>query len=200
MATTITEIRAAAQRLADAHRESVSRATALENELNAAVSPIYTAHRTGLDGAAEEEATAKAILQDLIDGAPQLFSRPRSILVDGVKSGYRKAEDELDWDDDTMVINRIRALPELADMAPVLIRTEESLNIAALSELPAALRKRIGVRLIEGADKSYISFADTDVEKLVKAIIADAAKRQDNDDAPKKAKGKAKITKSKEVA
>lgn len=199
MATTINEIRAAAQRLADAHRESVSRATALENELNAAVSPIYAAHRIGLDAAAEEESAAKAILQELIDGAPQLFSRPRSILVDGVKSGYRKAEDELDWDDATMVINRIRALPELADMAPVLIRTEESINVAALSELSATLRKRIGVRLIEGIDKSFIAFADTDVEKLVKAILADAAKRQD-DDTPKKAKGKAKLTKSKEVA
>lgn len=199
MAITLTEIRAAAQRLANAHRESVSRAAALENELNAAIAPIYAAHRTGLDTAAEEEATAKSALQMLIDAAPQLFSRPRSILVDGVKSGYRKAEDELDWDDTTMVINRIRALPELADMAPVLIRTEESLNIAALSELPTTLRKRIGVRLIEGTDKSFISFADTDVEKLVKAILADTAKRQD-DDAPKKTKGKAKLAKSKELA
>lgn len=198
MATTITEIRAAAQRLADAHRESVSRATALENELNAAVSPIYTAHRAGLDAAAEEEATAKAILQDLIDGAPQLFSRPRSILVDGVKSGYRKAEDQLDWDDESTVISKIRALA--LDTESVIIRTVESINVAALDELDGNDLRRIGVRRIPGVDQSFISFTDTDVEKLVKAIMADAAKRQDNDDAPKKAKGKAKITKSKEVA
>lgn len=193
MATTITEIRAAAQRLADAHRESVSRATALENELNKAVTPIYSAHRVGLDAAAEEEASAKASLQALVDAAPQLFSRPRSILVDGVKAGYRKGEDELDWDDAATVIKRIRALPELADMAQVLIRTEETLNIAALAELTSTQRQRIGVRRIAGIDQNFISFTDTDVEKLVKAILADTAKRQDSDDAPKKAKGKAKI-------
>lgn len=193
MATTITEIRAAAQRLADAHRESVSRATALENELNKAVTPIYSAHRVGLDAAAEEEASAKASLQALVDAAPQLFSRPRSILVDGVKAGYRKGEDELDWDDAATVIKRIRALPELADMAQVLIRTEETLNIAALAELTSTQRQRIGVRRIAGVDQNFISFTDTDVEKLVKAILADTAKRQDSDDAPKKAKGKAKI-------
>ncbi|MFZ2269073.1 MAG: host-nuclease inhibitor Gam family protein [Azonexus sp.] len=189
--TTITEIRAAAQRLADAHRESVSRATALENELNKAVTPIYAAHRTGLDTAAEEEASAKADLQALVDAAPQLFSRPRSILVDGVKCGYRKGEDQLDWDDDATVINRIRALA--LDEESVIIRTEESINVAALVALDGNDLRRIGVRRIPGIDQNFISFTDTDVEKLVKAILADTAKRQDSDDAPKKAKGKAKI-------
>lgn len=197
MAPTITEIRAAAQRLADAHRESVSRATALESAISKAVTPIYAMHRTGIDAAAEEEAAAKADLQALIEAAPQLFTRPRSIAQDGIKTGYRKSEDALDWDDDATVITRIRALPELADMAGVLIRTEESLNISALAELDGKHRRQIGIRLIPGIDQPFISFTDSDVEKMVKAILADATKRQGEDDAPAKKKGKAKV---KEVA
>lgn len=192
MTTTITEIRTAAQRLADAHRESVSRATALEHAISTAVTPIYAMHRTGIDAAAEEEAAAKAALQALIDAAPQLFVRPRSIAQDGVKTGYRKSEDALDWDDDATVIARIRALPDLAELAGVLIRTEETLNSAAIAELDARQRRQIGVRLIPGIDQPFISFTDSDVEKMVKAILADATKRQGEDDTPKK-KGKAKV-------
>lgn len=188
----ITEIRAAAQRLATAHRESVSRATVLETAINAAITPLYWQHHAGLDAAAEEEAAAKADLQKLLDAAPQLFSRPRSSTVDGVKFGYRKQEDALDWDDEASVITRIRALPELADLAAVLVRTEEALNIGSLTELTAAQQRKIGVRRISGIDQSFISFGDSDVEKMVKAILADAAKRQGEDEAPKK-KGKTKV-------
>jgi len=189
----LTEIRAAAQRLADARRESVSRATALETAINTAITPIYAMHRVGLDAAAEEEAAARAELQGLVEAAPQLFSRPRSIAQDGVKCGYRKSEDTLDWEDEASVINRIRALPEMAELAALLIRTEESLNVAALSELDAKSRTRLGIRLIPGIDQAFISYTDSDVEKMVKAILADAAKRQGEDDAPAKKKGKAKV-------
>ena len=97
------------------------------------------------------------------------------------------------------VIARIRALPETAEMAAVLIRTEETLNIAALAELPGNLRRRIGVRLVEGVDQSFISFGESDVDKLVKGLIADAAKRQGEDEPAKKSKAKAKA-KTSEVA
>lgn len=193
MAPTLTQIRETAQRLADAHRESISRAAALESAINAVITPIYASHRAGIDAAAEEEAAAKAELQRLIDAAPQLFGKPRSITQDGVKTGYRKSEDTLDWDDDATVIARIRALPELADLAPVLIRTEETLNIAALAELDGNARRKVGIRLIPGIDQPFITFTDSDVEKMVKAILADASKRQGEDDAPAKKKGKAKL-------
>lgn len=192
MAPTITQIRETAQRLADAHRASISRATALEHAINQAITPIYAQHRAGIDAAAEEEAAAKAELQQLVDAAPQLFARPRSITQDGVSTGYRKGEDTLDWDDDAMVIARIRALPELAELATVLIRTEETLNVAALGELDGHARRKVGIRLTQGVDQSFIRFTDSDVEKMVKAILADATKRQGEDE-PTKKKGKAKI-------
>ena len=192
----ITEIRAAAQRLAAAHLETTTRAAVLQDALAKSIKPIYERHRPGIDAAAEEEAAAKADLQALLDAAPQLFKRPRSQTVDCVKAGYRKADDTLDWDDAQNVINRIRAIPELKELAAVLIRTEESLNVPALAELTGEQRRWIGVRRIEGVDQSFITFTDSAADKLMKAIMADAQTRQGEDDAPKK-KGKAKI---KEVA
>lgn len=189
---TLTEIREAAARLAVAHQAAIVATASLQTEVSAAIAPLFKKHKSSIDAAAEEEAAASKALQALLDGSPQLFQRPRSISVDGVRAGYRKADDMLDWDDEANVITRIRALDELKPLAMVLVRTVESLNIAALGELTAAQRRAIGVRRIDGVDQSFISFGDTDVDRLTKALLADAAKRQGEDEAPKK-KGKAKV-------
>lgn len=199
MAPTLTDIRAAAQRLADARRESTTRATALEHALSQAAAPIYNMHRPGIDEAAATEAEANADLLELIKSAPGLFKRPRSLQIDGVKAGYRKEQDGFDFDDEGAVIARIRALDEFDGLAQALIRTEEHLNVDALDTLDAGQRRSLGIRTVSGVDQPFISFADTDVEKLVKALLADAQKRQgDNAEAPAK-KPKAK-SKAKEVA
>lgn len=184
---TLTEIRAAAQRLADARRESTIRATALEHALSQAARPIYTSHRPGIDEAAATEAEAQAELHALLVCAPGKFKRPRSIQVDGVKVGYRKEQDGIDYDDEAAVIARIRALDEFDGLAQALIRTEQHLNAEALETLDAEQRRRLGIRTVTGADQPFISFAETDVEKLVKGILVDAQKRQgDNADTGKK--------------
>lgn len=185
--STLTNIRTAAQRLADARRESTTRATALEHALAQAAAPIYAAHRSGIDEAAAVEAEAHAALLALVETSPGDFKRPRSLIVDGVKAGYRKEQDSLDYDSEEAVIGRIFALDEFESLAQALVRTERHLNIEAIETLDAGQKRLLGIRTITGADQPFISFADTDVEKLVKAILADAQKRQgDTSDAGKK--------------
>ncbi len=185
-------IRQAAQRLGTARLESTTRATALEHELAAAAGPIYKRHREGLDTAAAEEAEAEVALMMLIKAAPQLFKNPRSITVDGVRAGYRKESDGIDFDDEAAVIARIRAFDDLSDLAGVLIRTEEHLNLAAIDQLDGNQRKQAGIRTVTGVDQPFITFTDTPVEKLVKLIIADAAQRQGDKEPAKKSKAKRK--------
>ncbi|HQU78010.1 MAG TPA: hypothetical protein PLU47_00935 [Azonexus sp.] len=193
----ITEIRTAAQRLADARRESTTRATALEHALAQAAQPIYQSHRAGIDAAATDEAEAYAELLALVETSPGEFKRPRSLLVDGVKTGYRKEQDGLDYDSEEAVIARIFALEEFSGLAQALVRIERHLNIEAVETLEARQRRLLGIRTVTGADQPFISFSDTDVEKLVKAILADAQKRQ-GDQADAGAAKKSK--KRKEVA
>lgn len=178
---TLTEIRAAAQRLADARRDSTVRATALEHALSQAAAPIYNAHRPGIDEAAALEAEAHAELLALVSANPGDFKRPRSILVDGVKAGFRKEQDGYDFDDEDAVIARIKVLREFGALAQALVRTEQHLNLEAVEMLDAGQRRCLGIRSVSGADQPFISFADTDVEKLVKAILTDAKKRQGDD-------------------
>lgn len=191
------QIRIAADRLAIAHTATTARAALCQDEIKAAIQPIYDRHRSSLDAAADEEAAAHRALLDLLEAAPNLFVKPRSINVNGVRAGYRKAEDQLDWGEDAALIKRIRALlPEQADL---LIRTEESLVADALVQLDAKQHRALGISRITGADNPYVTVGSADVEKLAQALIADAIRRQGEDEKPKERKGKAKA-KSREVA
>lgn len=192
-------IRDAAQRLAKAHRELTVRAELQQRELADAVAPIAEKHRAGLDEAAAQRAEAEADLEALLKASPSLFQAPRSVTVDGVKCGYRKEEDTLDWGDEDLVIKRIEDLhPELYDL---LVREKKTLVADALAQLETRQLSKIGVRLVTGADRAFISIGDSDVDKLVKAILADAQRRvADEDKAPrKKAKATAK-TRTREAA
>lgn len=191
------DIRQAADRLAIAHTATTARAALCQDEIKAAIQPIHDRHRGSLDSAADEEAAAHRALMDLLESAPQLFVKPRSISVNGVRAGYRKAEDVLDWGDDAALIKRIRALvPAQADL---LIRTEETLVVDALAQLPPGAHQKLGVNRISGADNPFITIGSADVEKLAQALIADAIRRQGEEDKPKERKGKTKA-KSREVA
>lgn len=199
MATpSLDEIRAASDRLAVAHAATSARAALCQDEIKAAIQPIYDRHRSGMDAAAEEEAAAHRALMSLLEAAPQLFEKPRSISVNGVRAGYRKAEDTLDWDDDGALIKRIRAL--LPEQADILIRTEETIVLDAFAQLPATLHRKLGARRITGADNPFITIGSADVEKLAQALIADAIRRHGEEEKPRERKAKTKAKNKQEVA
>lgn len=183
-------IRDAAQTLAARNRLLTELASAQQSAIAKAIEPIIRQFRSAIDNAAAERAEAEAELLRLVEAAPSLFKKPRSITVDGVKTGYRKEEDSLDWSDEKAVIARIgNLLPEAADL---LIRTETTLVKDALGQLTDAHLQRIGVRKVLGADRAFVTVGDSDVDKMVKTILADAARRQGDDEPAKKA-GKTKV-------
>ncbi len=196
MAYTIADIRAAAERLAKTHLEMTIRAKAQEEEIAALVAPVAERHRPGLEAAAEARARAQETLMAMLEASPILFGgKKRSLSVDGVRAGYRKAEDTIDWDDDAQVVARIRSL--IPEQEAILVRTVENLVVDAVAQLDATTQRKIGVRRVPGIDQPFITVGESDVDKLVKTILAGIASRVGEDDAPKARKGKAKV---KEVA
>lgn len=191
---TLADIRVAAENLSARHNDTTACAAIMQAEIKGAIAPILERYKTTLDVYSAAEATAHATLTELLVSAPHLFVKPRSLAVDGVKAGYRKAEDFLDWDDEEVVIKRIHAL--LADQVDLLVRTQHSLVVDALAGLSADILRKIGVRTVTGADSHYIIVGDNDAEKLTKLVIAAAAARQGDDDKPKMVKGKAKAGKA----
>ena len=187
---TLADIRAAAERLSNAHNDSVGIAALLQAEVKNAITPIMERYKNALDQNAAAEAEAQSALDIMLMSAPHLFVKPRSLVVDGVRCGYKKAEDSLTWSDEGAVIAAIKAIKP--EQAPILIRTIESLIIDALAGVDEKDLVSFGIRTVVGVDQRYITIGDNDSEKLTKIVIADAMRRQGEEEVTKTTKGKAK--------
>lgn len=123
----------------------------------------------GIKTALARAAEAEGKLRQVIEAAPELFERPRTLILHGVKVGYRKASGKLVWDDPDQVVALIRK--HYPDQADVLIVIRETPSKSALAQLTVADLKRVGVRVIETGDEVVIAPTDSEVDKLVDALL-----------------------------
>jgi hypothetical protein len=170
--TTLAEIEVATKRLADV-REKLSDAVAA---LNAEFEDSRRRHIRGIKDLSAALAEKASILASMIEGSPELFQKPRTLVLHGIKVGFTKGKGVIAWEDEDQVIKMIRAkFPEQAD---VLIRIRETPNKTALLELPVAELKKIGCTVEETGDVVVIKPVDGEVEKMVKALLAEAMDKE----------------------
>ena len=151
-------LRAARDLLAD-------RATTLQDEIDRATQRKLP----GLRSAVASVAQADANLKTAIAQSPQLFQKPRSVVLHGLKLGFQKGKGKIDWEDDAQVVKLIRRhFPEQFD---VLCKTIEKPIKAALANLTVAELKKIGVSVEETGDVVFVNDSTAGVDKLVKALL-----------------------------
>jgi len=118
---------------------------------------------------------AHEALYQAIEGSPDLFVKPRTVIIAGVRVGLAKGRGRVEIDDEAAVVDRIRRLlPE--EQADLLIRVRESVDRNAVGDLTVADLKRLGIRIEESGDEVVIKAADSSVDKLVAALLKDAAR------------------------
>lgn len=161
------DIQKLTQDVAASRRKLVEKVRELDTK-TAALRRQYLPSIRSLTGkVAESIATLKAA----IDANRSLFARPRSITVDGIKAGLQKQKGKIDWKDDSLVVKLIKKhFPERADE---LIDTVETPNKTALERLTASELKKIGVEIRDSTDEVLIKTTDSDIDKLVKALLKD---------------------------
>lgn len=137
--------------------------------LEAELEQIKRQRLPGIKSALARAAEAEGKLRQVIETAPELFERPKTLILHGVKVGYRKAPGKLVWDDADQVVALIRK--HYPDQADVLIVVRETPSKSALAQLSAAELKRLGVRVIETSDEVVIAPTDSEVDKLVEALL-----------------------------
>lgn len=140
--------------------------------LNDGLAALRKDHIPGIKRALAKAAEAEASLQALIEANPQLFTKPRTVVFHGVKVGYTKGKGQLDFDDADEVVKRIkRLLPEQAD---TLIRVKETPVKEGLLQLTSAELKKLGCSITEAGDQIVIKPVDSEVDKMVDALLKDA--------------------------
>jgi arsenate reductase-like glutaredoxin family protein len=138
---------------------------ALESELET----VKQKHLRAIKRQAGVVAGCEAELESLIEDAPELFIRPRTITLHGVKVGYTASSGRVEFDDEDSVIARIKkSRPEDADL---LIRKTEEVNKEALRQLPADELFELGCQLEGAGDTIVLKRVAGEVEKLVNRLI-----------------------------
>jgi hypothetical protein len=150
------------------HRELLSeRVIELEDEIGA----IKRRKLPGIRIAVQDALKAKKELEGAIATMPGLFDRPRTQILHGIKVGFRKAKGVIAWTDPARVVALIKK--HLADQAEVLIKTTETPVKDAIAQLSAEDLKRIGCTVTATSDQVVVAPADSDVDKLVDALLKD---------------------------
>ncbi len=106
-----------------------------------------------------------------IEVCPEVFNKPKTQTFHGVRVGFKKGTGKVEFDDADAVIRRIER--NLSEQTDLYIKTKQTPNKTALQELPAAVLKRLGITVSDTGDQVFIKDTDTELDKLLKAIIAE---------------------------
>lgn len=150
---------------ADARSSLAARVQAYQDELEKVKRRLLP----GIKRAAEAAAAAGDRLHAELERHPELFVKPKSVILHGIRVGYQKAKGAIAWDDEEKVVALIHK--HFPDQADVLIKVTEKPVKSALQQLQAADLKRLGVTIVETGDSVLIKAVDGEVEKLVDALL-----------------------------
>lgn len=165
----LTELDKLVKDYADALDTLAARKTDYEEETELA----FKKHVRLLKYAGDSVEEKKAKLKAAVEANPRLFSKPRTVVLHGVKVGFQKGKGGLEWDDDVQVTKLIRKnFPEQFD---ILVKTEETPIKAALNQLETTDLKKLAIRVKETGDQVVIKSATSDIEKWLAAFRKDRA-------------------------
>jgi hypothetical protein len=168
MSTSLVDIESRAKKYA----ESRDRVTAIVTELNKAMDLLKGTELPKLRKAIRTAAEHHDALKALIEDAPELFKKPKTVTFHGVRMGYMKGKGGIVWDDGDAVVSAIQKyLPEQAE---ALIRWTGKPLKEAINQLDVAALKKIGCRVVDTGETVFIKPVDSAVDKMVDALLKDA--------------------------
>jgi hypothetical protein len=165
---TLGEIEKLTRDYAGAREALAERVRTLEDETE----KLKRAHMPAIKRALEKATEKHSDLHAAIESAPELFRQPRTFMIANIKVGFQKGKGEIRWDDTARVVKLIRQ--HRSEEFDVLVRTTETPNKGALAQLAAADLRKLGVTVVEAGDQVVIRAADSEIDKLVTALLKEA--------------------------
>lgn len=115
-------------------------------------------------------AETEADLAAAIEASPEQFDKPKTKIFHGIKVGFRKGQGKLEWEDDEKTVAKLKK--RLGDDAGDYIITTEKPSRDALKCLDEATLGKLGIELVGADDQVVVKPVESEIEKLVKAIMA----------------------------
>ena len=168
--TTMNEI----ERLALKHRTDRDELGDAVDLMEREVSALREKHLRKIRPVLKKTAASARELSDAVEGAPELFAKPKSRTIHGFKMGFAKQRGKVSFTDAGKVVSLIRK--HLAGRFSDLVKVTEAPDKNALANLTVADLKKIGCTVTEDDDVAFVRPVENDSEKLVKALL-DAAEK-----------------------
>lgn len=140
----------------------------LISELNDEIDALTCEKMPAIKKLAARVASQHAELEAAIIAAPQLFQKPRTLTLHGIKCGFRKSEGRIEFDDSELVVKKIY---QNFDAPEPYLRIVTQPNKEALATLPRTELKRLGCRIVDTTDVVVIKSVDSDIEKRINVFL-----------------------------
>lgn len=167
-AWTMADVETRTKRFSDAR----GHVTEYVSELNAELETIKRQALPRLKELVARAAQREAELRTLLEATPHLFTDPKTQTFHGIKVGFRKGSGAIDWTDDAELVARLKKV--FGDESAGYIRTTEKPIARALGTMDASTLKKLGCTVEDTGDVVVIKATDSDVEKIVSALLKGA--------------------------
>jgi len=167
----ITAIDLLARQYADAQTDLDTRTNDLRQVIDRAVRDAWPELRRATTRAAERY---EALLASVTD-ARDVFEKPKTKILHGVRVGYRKSKDAvqvLNAENTCALIHNV-----LPDQVDVLISKTEKPVVAGLEQLDDEQLRKIGCKRVAGRDEPIAALAETELDKVVAALMKGAIEK-----------------------
>lgn len=141
---------------------------------------VEKAKRTALPTIKERVRAVKdheAALRALVGDSAELFVKPRTVTVHGVKVGFAKGKGKVTFEDADQVLKLIKK-HFFDEQAAMLIATTEKPNKEAILLLAARDVKMIACAVVGTGDQVVVKDTASDVDKLVTALLEESAEEE----------------------
>lgn len=166
MTITITNIETATKRYADNRDLLILRVQELNDELEA----VKRKFIDGIKTAAADTAAAREELAVLVDEGRHLFTKPKTLIISNIRVGLKKGTGKTIIEDDETTIKLLHKHVAAKELMKY-IEIVEKIRKKNLADLDAATLKKCGVVIEDTGDVVFIKPADSEIDKLVNAIL-----------------------------
>jgi isocitrate dehydrogenase len=174
---TISEISKAAKEFSDTRKVLRDRVDVLEEGIRALKKRYLPGIRSAVENAKEKQATLHAA----IEVSPEHFESPRTTILFGIKFGIEKQKGKIEWDDKGTVVKLIKKY--FPDAWETYVKVKEDPMKKTLATLSSAELKKLGIQVTETGDAVVIRPADSEVDKLVDALLKEKKEGEEEEEA-----------------
>jgi hypothetical protein len=164
---TLTEIEKLAKEFSDARAALRERIEVLDEGMRA----LKKRYLPGIRNAVERAKEKQVCLSDAISDSPDLFIKPRTMTLFGIRFGIEKQKGKIEWEKGAIpgIVKLIKKL--FPDSWETYVKVDEKPMKKTLATLPSADLKKLGIQVTETGDAVVIKPVDSEVDKLVDALL-----------------------------